>query len=100
MIRQSARKVNIKEPSQKRDSPFPIVSQSGERHQRHRNERGGEQKRVSIGVELVADRELLCLDEPDDGLDPLTKMELIERLQELAKKVVRNLTDRLRRSIM
>lgn len=26
---------------------------------------GGEKKRVNIGIELVADRDVLCLDEPD-----------------------------------
>lgn len=45
---------------------------------------GGEQKRVNIGIELVADRQLLCLDEPDAGLDPLAKKELFMTLQELA----------------
>ena len=44
----------------------------------------GEKKRVSIGVELVADRALLCLDEPDAGLDPLTKRELFRTLKKLA----------------
>lgn len=45
---------------------------------------GGEQKRVNIGVELVAERELLCLDEPDAGLDPLAKKELFTTLRNLA----------------
>lgn len=45
---------------------------------------GGEQKRVNIGIELVADRQLICLDEPDAGLDPLAKKELFMTLQELA----------------
>lgn len=45
---------------------------------------GGEQKRVNIGVELVADRQLLCLDEPDAGLDPLAKKELFTTLRDLA----------------
>ena len=45
---------------------------------------GGEQKRVNIGIELVADRQLLCLDEPDAGLDPLAKKELFMTLRELA----------------
>ena len=47
---------------------------------------GGEQKRVNIGVELVADRMLLCLDEPDAGLDPASKRELFLILRDLAKK--------------
>lgn len=47
---------------------------------------GGEQKRVNIGIELVADRCLLCLDEPDAGLDPETKKELFTLLRELAHK--------------
>lgn len=45
---------------------------------------GGERKRVNIGVELVADREFLCLDEPDAGLDPLAKKELFLTLRKLA----------------
>lgn len=45
---------------------------------------GGERKRVNIGVELVADRELLCLDEPDAGLDPLAKKDLFTTLRSLA----------------
>ena len=45
---------------------------------------GGERKRVNIGIELVADREFLCLDEPDAGLDPLAKKELFLTLRKLA----------------
>jgi len=46
---------------------------------------GGERKRVNIGVELVADRVLLCLDEPDAGLDPSSKSELFQMLRKLAR---------------
>lgn len=45
---------------------------------------GGEQTRVNVGIELVADRDLLCLDEPDQGLSPNYKHELFEILQKLA----------------
>lgn len=45
---------------------------------------GGERRRVNIGIELVADRQLLCLDEPDAGLDPGNKRKLFETLQSLA----------------
>lgn len=47
---------------------------------------GGEKKRVNIGVELVADRKFLCLDEPDAGLDPQYKEELFLILQRLVHK--------------
>lgn len=45
---------------------------------------GGERRRVHIGIELVADRPLLFLDEPDAGLDPGNKRNLFETLQRLA----------------
>lgn len=45
---------------------------------------GGERRRVNIGIELVADRQLLCLDEPDAGLDPGNKKKLFETLRKLA----------------
>lgn len=44
---------------------------------------GGERRRVSIAIELVAERTLLCLDEPDAGLDPLSKRMLFEMLKRL-----------------
>lgn len=45
---------------------------------------GGEQTRVNVGIELVADRDLLCLDEPDQGLSPNYKHELFKIMQDLA----------------
>lgn len=45
---------------------------------------GGERRRVHIGIELVADRPMLFLDEPDAGLDPGNKRNLFETLQKLA----------------
>lgn len=45
---------------------------------------GGERKRVNIGIELVADKQFLCMDEPDAGLDPGNKRKLFELLQKLA----------------
>ena len=47
---------------------------------------GGEKKRVNIAIELVADRQLLCLDEPDAALDPGMKRELFRILRDLAHK--------------
>lgn len=45
---------------------------------------GGEQSRVNIGIDLVADKALFCLDEPDKGLDPQSKRELFTILKNLA----------------
>jgi ABC-type multidrug transport system ATPase subunit len=45
---------------------------------------GGERKRVSVGVELLARPRILFLDEPTSGLDPATEFKLMELLRELA----------------
>lgn len=45
---------------------------------------GGEKKRISAGVELVADPGLFFLDEPDSGLDAQSAMELMENLRQIA----------------
>ena len=47
---------------------------------------GGQRKRVSIAVELLADPKLLCLDEPTSGLDPGLDLEMMELLRELADR--------------
>ncbi|KAJ3173030.1 Hydroxyacid-oxoacid transhydrogenase, mitochondrial [Geranomyces variabilis] len=45
---------------------------------------GGEKKRVSIGIELVADPMTLFLDEPTTGLDSATSLSVINILKDLA----------------
>jgi ABC-type multidrug transport system ATPase subunit len=47
---------------------------------------GGERKRVSIGVELVTDPEILFLDEPTSGLDAFNAFNAMESLKKLAKE--------------
>jgi ABC-type multidrug transport system ATPase subunit/predicted component of type VI protein secretion system len=45
---------------------------------------GGQQKRVSIGVELLSKPGLFFLDEPTSGLDPGTETELMQMMRRLA----------------
>ncbi|MGC3990275.1 MAG: FHA domain-containing protein [Chthoniobacteraceae bacterium] len=45
---------------------------------------GGQRKRVSVAVELLACPSVLFLDEPTSGLDPGTEFKLMEVLRELA----------------
>ncbi len=45
---------------------------------------GGQRKRVSVGVELLAKPSVLFLDEPTSGLDPATEFQLMELLRKLA----------------
>ncbi|MGB7250627.1 MAG: ATP-binding cassette domain-containing protein [Phormidesmis sp.] len=49
-----------------------------------RNLSGGQRKRVSIGVELLADPKLFFLDEPTSGLDPGLDKEMMHLLRDLA----------------
>jgi ABC-type multidrug transport system ATPase subunit len=46
---------------------------------------GGERKRVSIGIELVTDPQILFLDEPTSGLDAFNAFNAMETLKKLAK---------------
>ncbi len=45
---------------------------------------GGQRKRVSVAVELLARPAILFLDEPTSGLDPAAEMRLMESLRRLA----------------
>ncbi|PQE16403.1 ABC transporter protein [Rutstroemia sp. NJR-2017a BVV2] len=47
---------------------------------------GGEQRRVSIGVQLLANPSVLFLDEPTTGLDATSAFQLVSTLKMLAQK--------------
>lgn len=66
------------------DKTLEMLSMNGVRKSKNSTLSGGEQTRVNVGIELVADRDLLCLDEPDQGLSPNYKHELFMILQNLA----------------
>ncbi|KAK4790069.1 hypothetical protein SAY86_017373 [Trapa natans] len=47
---------------------------------------GGERKRVSIGVDIIHDPQVLLLDEPTSGLDSKSALQVIELLSSMAKQ--------------
>ena len=73
-----------KEIQRRVDKTLEMLSMTGVRKSRNSTLSGGEQTRVNVGIELVADRDLLCLDEPDQGLSPNYKHELFEIMRSLA----------------
>ncbi|XP_055879277.1 ATP-binding cassette sub-family G member 5-like isoform X1 [Biomphalaria glabrata] len=47
---------------------------------------GGEKRRITIGVQLLKDPDILLLDEPTSGLDAFTAHHLVQSLADLAHK--------------
>jgi len=47
---------------------------------------GGERRRVSVGMGLIADPKIMILDEPTSGLDSAAAAQIITTLKELAQK--------------
>jgi len=60
------------------------IEMTPHRHKLVKQLSGGQRKRVSIGVELLADPKLFFLDEPTSGLDPGLDKKMMELLRKLA----------------
>jgi ABC-type multidrug transport system ATPase subunit len=73
--------INIKEVVEK---SLESIQMTTRRHAHIKALSGGQRKRVSIGVELLADPKLFFLDEPTSGLDPGLDKEMMELLKQLA----------------
>lgn len=65
------------------DDLLELLDLSDRRGTRLRNASTGEQRRLAIAAALVHQPDLLVLDEPTAGIDPLLREELWERFEEL-----------------
>lgn len=52
----------------------------------HKGCSGGEKRRTSIGVQLLADQPILILDEPTTGLDAASAIQVVQTLKSLADR--------------
>ena len=66
------------------DETLDLVELSAHKNTLIRMLSGGERKRASIAVELLASPKLFFLDEPSSGLDPGTEKHLMQMLRNLA----------------
>ena len=73
-----------KEIKDRVDSVLRLLRLEGKRKTIISKLSGGEQKRVSLGIELVADREILCMDEPMANLDVSTIQHILQILRRFA----------------
>ena len=80
-----------KERNQRIKEVLEIVQLTGLENSYIRQLSGGQRKRASIAVELIADPNLFFLDEPTSGLDPGTErsiMKTLRKMTEMGKTVI------------
>lgn len=78
--------ITNKEEQEKRiEEVLKIVELTNHKNTYIRQLSGGQRKRASIAVELLADPSLFFLDEPTSGLDPQTERSIMKTLQKMAK---------------
>ena len=63
-----------------------LVGLAGKKDRRIRHLSGGEQQRFALAASLVNDPELVILDEPTTGLDPLSRRELWALVQQVRQR--------------
>ena len=86
VLRYSAR-LKLPDIEQQRAAVERVLGELEMNHRRKalvRELSGGQRKRVSIGVELIADPRILFLDEPTSGLDPGLDKRMMELLRSFA----------------
>lgn len=69
---------------QRVEDTLKLLSMDKARNTRNSKLSGGEQTRVNVGIDLVADRDIYFLDEPEQGLSPDLRDELYVFLRDLA----------------
>ena len=80
-------KLKLPDPESQRAAVEKTLKELEIEHRRKakiRDLSGGQRKRVSIGVELLADPRILFLDEPTSGLDPGLDKRMMQLLRNLA----------------
>ena len=80
-------KLKLPDPESQRTAVEKTLKELEIEHRRKakiRDLSGGQRKRVSIGVELLADPRILFLDEPTSGLDPGLDKRMMQLLRRLA----------------
>jgi len=86
VLRYSAR-LKLPDPETQREAVEKTLTELEIVHRRSakiRDLSGGQRKRVSIGVEMLADPRILFLDEPTSGLDPGLDKRMMQLLRSLA----------------
>lgn len=75
---------SIDEKKSRIKSVLETVELTGKEDVMIKNLSGGQRKRASIAVELIADPKLFFLDEPTSGLDPGTERSIMKTLRKMA----------------